>query len=172
MEPPDVVLFLRGIHQRRGGRRHGRRCRRPRQVRELERRGRPSYHPQPPLRYRRTVFILRTPVRQQPRAPAGPRQRPPATGRANWLDVADADRRALKGLGVIPGKQYSVDDVIEIMKRRVWLIVVPFALMASGAVVQSNLTPNLHRSETVTLAVRQQIPESYVRATVTTCIED
>jgi len=81
--------------------------------------------------------------------------------------VADTDRRALKGLGVIPGKQYSVDDVIEIIKRRVWLIVVPFVLMASGAVVQSKLTPNLYRSETVILVVPQQIPESYVRATVT-----
>jgi polysaccharide chain length determinant protein (PEP-CTERM system associated) len=73
---------------------------------------------------------------------------------------------------VIPGKQYTVDDVIEIIRRRAWLIVVPFVLVTSGAVVQSKLTPNLYRSETVILVVPQQIPESYVRATVTSRIED
>jgi uncharacterized protein involved in exopolysaccharide biosynthesis len=73
---------------------------------------------------------------------------------------------------VIPGKKYTVDDIIEIVKRRAWLIVVPFVLVTGGAVVQSKLTPDVYRSETVILVVPQQIPESYVRATVTSRIED
>jgi len=73
---------------------------------------------------------------------------------------------------VIPGKKYTADDIIEILKRRVWLIAVPFVLITAGAAVQSKLTPNLYRSETVILVVPQQIPESYVRATVTSRIED
>ncbi len=73
---------------------------------------------------------------------------------------------------MIPGKKYTVDDIIEIVKRRAWLIVVPFVLVTGGAVVQSKLTPDVYRSETVILVVPQQIPESYVRATVTSRIED
>jgi polysaccharide chain length determinant protein (PEP-CTERM system associated) len=41
-----------------------------------------------------------------------------------------------------------------------------------GTAVYARLLPNLYRSETVILVVPQQIPESYVRATFTTRIED
>jgi polysaccharide chain length determinant protein (PEP-CTERM system associated) len=73
---------------------------------------------------------------------------------------------------VIPGKTYTADDVLEILRRRVWLIVVPFVLVLGGAVLLSWRTPNMYRSETVILVVPQQIPESYVRATVTSRMED
>jgi polysaccharide chain length determinant protein (PEP-CTERM system associated) len=73
---------------------------------------------------------------------------------------------------VIPGKKYTADDIIEILKRRAWLIAVPFVLVTTGAIVQSRLKPNLYRSETVILVVPQQIPESYVRSSVTSRIED
>jgi polysaccharide chain length determinant protein (PEP-CTERM system associated) len=73
---------------------------------------------------------------------------------------------------VIPGKKYTPDDLIDIAKRRKWLIVVPFLIVASGAVVVSRRTPNLYRSETLILVVPQRISESYVRSTVIGRIED
>jgi uncharacterized protein involved in exopolysaccharide biosynthesis len=73
---------------------------------------------------------------------------------------------------VIPGKKYTPEDVLDIGKRRWWLIVVPFLVVSIGTAVYARLTPNLYRSETVILVVPQQIPESYVRATVTSRIED
>jgi protein tyrosine kinase modulator len=73
---------------------------------------------------------------------------------------------------VIPGKKYGVDDFVDIARRRLWLLVVPVVLATAAAVVQARLTPNQYRSETVILVVPQQIPESYVRATVTSRIED
>jgi polysaccharide chain length determinant protein (PEP-CTERM system associated) len=73
---------------------------------------------------------------------------------------------------VIPGKKYTPDDFIDIAKRRKWLIAVPLLLVTIGTALYARLLPNLYRSETVILVVPQRIPESYVRATVTSRIED
>ena len=73
---------------------------------------------------------------------------------------------------MIPGKKYTPEDFLDIAWRRKWLILLPFIVVASGTAIQSRLTPNLYRSETVILVVPQRIPESYVRSTVTSRIED
>lgn len=73
---------------------------------------------------------------------------------------------------MIPGKTYTPEDLLDIGKRRWWLIVLPFVLVTAGTAINSRLTPNLYRSETVILVVPQRIPESYVRSTVTSRIED
>jgi polysaccharide chain length determinant protein (PEP-CTERM system associated) len=73
---------------------------------------------------------------------------------------------------VIPGKTYTPEDILDIAKRRMWLIVVPFVLVASVTAFMALRMPNRYRSETVILVVPQRIPESYVRSTVTSRIED
>jgi polysaccharide chain length determinant protein (PEP-CTERM system associated) len=73
---------------------------------------------------------------------------------------------------VVPGKKYTPEDFLDIARRRIWLIIVPFVLVATATAIESKLTPNLYRSETVILVVPQRIPESYVRSTVTSRIED
>ncbi len=73
---------------------------------------------------------------------------------------------------MIPGKTYTPEDILDIAKRRLWLIVVPFVLVASVTAFIAQRMPNRYRSETVILVVPQRIPESYVRATVTSRIED
>jgi polysaccharide chain length determinant protein (PEP-CTERM system associated) len=73
---------------------------------------------------------------------------------------------------VIPNKQYSFDTLLEVGRRRKWLILLPAVLIASaGAVVIHNL-PNVYRSESLILVVPQRVPESYVKSTVTARIED
>ena len=74
---------------------------------------------------------------------------------------------------MIPGKQYSFDTLVQIARRRKWLIVA-----AGGAdrgrrrawIVRT--LPNVYRSDTLILVVPQRVPESYVRSTVTARIED
>ena len=56
--------------------------------------------------------------------------------------------------------------------RRKWAIVLPFVLITLATVVVAHYLPNRYRSETVILVVPQQVPESYVRSTVTARIED
>jgi polysaccharide chain length determinant protein (PEP-CTERM system associated) len=73
---------------------------------------------------------------------------------------------------VLPGKTYTPDDVARIAWRYKWAILVPLVIASIGTMLVSRRLPDLYRSETVILVVPQQVPESYVRSTVTTRIED
>jgi polysaccharide chain length determinant protein (PEP-CTERM system associated) len=77
-----------------------------------------------------------------------------------------------KGLLLIPGRQYSFETLVEIARRRKWLIVLPAIAIAAAAAVVIQRLPNVYRSETLILVVPQRVPESYVRSTVTARIED
>lgn len=73
---------------------------------------------------------------------------------------------------MIPGKQYSFDTLVQIARRRKWLIVLPALLIAGAGAAVVRQLPNSYRSETLILVVPQRVPESYVRSTVTARIED
>jgi polysaccharide chain length determinant protein (PEP-CTERM system associated) len=73
---------------------------------------------------------------------------------------------------MLPGKQYKPEDILQILRRRIWSVLVPFALVSATTAVVAKLLPDLYRSDTLILVVPQRVPESYVRSTVTTRIED
>lgn len=73
---------------------------------------------------------------------------------------------------MLPGRKYTPEDFLAIAWRHRWVIVVPMVLGTIAAVGFGRLLPNRYRSETLVLVVPQRVPESYVRATVTTRIED
>src|SRR6185436_12614865 len=73
---------------------------------------------------------------------------------------------------VIPGKVYSFDTLLQVARRRKWLIVVPTLLIGGLGLLLVAMMPNLYRSDTLILVVPQRVPESYVRSTVTARIED
>src|SRR5688572_26949285 len=73
---------------------------------------------------------------------------------------------------MLPGKKYTPEDILAILRKRVWWVLVPFAVFGAGAAIYSRVLPDLYRSETLILVVPQRVPESYVRSTVTTRIED
>ena len=73
---------------------------------------------------------------------------------------------------MLPGKKYGPEDVANILRRRVWFVVLPFVLLLSISGVVSRYLPDRYRSETLILVVPQRVPESYVKSTVTARIED
>jgi protein tyrosine kinase modulator len=73
---------------------------------------------------------------------------------------------------MLPGTKYSPEDILRVLFRRAWLVVIPVLLGVAGSVVVGHRLPNKYRSETLILVVPQRIPDSYVRATVTAKIED
>ncbi len=73
---------------------------------------------------------------------------------------------------MIPGKQYTPEIVLQIVWRHKWRIILPFLVIATAASLITYHLPNLYRSDTLILVVPQRVPESYVRSTVTTRIED
>jgi polysaccharide chain length determinant protein (PEP-CTERM system associated) len=73
---------------------------------------------------------------------------------------------------MLPGKTYTVDDVVRIARRRIWWLLVPFALVAAATALLARALPDMYRSETLVQIVPQQVPSSFVKPVVTTSIED
>ena len=73
---------------------------------------------------------------------------------------------------MLPGKKYTPEDILKILRRRFWLLIVPFAVVAAGTAAVARKLPDTYMSSALVLVVPQQVPETYVRSTVTTRIED
>ena len=73
---------------------------------------------------------------------------------------------------MVPGRQYSFDTILDIARRRKWLIALPAIVFAVAAAAVIHQLPDRYRSETLILVVPQRVPETYVRSTVTARIED
>ena len=73
---------------------------------------------------------------------------------------------------MLPGQKYSPDDLVRIALQRKWLILVPCFIGIAGSVLVARRVPELYRSETLIMVVPQRIPDSYVKSTDATRIED
>ena len=73
---------------------------------------------------------------------------------------------------MLPGKKYAPEDYLRIAWRRKWLILLPFVVVSIATAVVAYLLPDRYRSDTLIMVVPQRVPESYVKSTVTTPIED
>ena len=73
---------------------------------------------------------------------------------------------------MLPGKVYKPSDALQILRRRFWVLLVPFSIVAACTAIYARYLPDVYRSDTLILVVPQRVPESYVRSTVTTRIED
>ena len=73
---------------------------------------------------------------------------------------------------MLPGRKYSAEDIARIAMKRAWLIVLTFGLGLASAVGVSTHLPNKFRSETLIMLIPQRISDNYVKAPVTTRIED
>ncbi len=73
---------------------------------------------------------------------------------------------------MVSGRHYSPAIIASLLWRRKWLIVLPAMALTAVAVGIADVLPNKYRSETTILVIPQRVPESYVRSTVTSRIED
>lgn len=71
-----------------------------------------------------------------------------------------------------PEKSFNTSDYKEIFVRRIWYIVLPFILVLAGAVIYALTADKEYRASTLILVTPQKVPESFVRPTVTSKIED
>ena len=63
---------------------------------------------------------------------------------------------------MLPGKTYTPEDVLRIIKARIWVLLVPFAIISAATALIVHTLPDRYRSETVILVVPQRVPEEYV----------
>lgn len=71
-----------------------------------------------------------------------------------------------------PAKAYTLAEYIEILRRRIWYIVIPFVLILTGASAYAVFAPRQYKAGTLVLVSPQRIPEAFVQATVTSKVEE
>ena len=71
-----------------------------------------------------------------------------------------------------PAKKYTLDEYIEILRRRMWFIIIPFILVFAGACIFVLITPKQYKASTLVLVSPQRVPEAFVQATVTSKVEE
>ena len=73
---------------------------------------------------------------------------------------------------MVPGKKYTPEDILLILRRRFWLVLVPFAIVSAMTAVYARSLPELYRSEPTILVMPPRVPEGFVRSAVDSRIED
>lgn len=68
-------------------------------------------------------------------------------------------------------KTYGIQEAWAVWNRRKWLAILVFAAPFTAAVGLTIFLPNIYRSTATILVERQQVPETFVRATVTSELE-
>ncbi len=68
---------------------------------------------------------------------------------------------------MLPGKTITPEDVVRILVRYRWLLLLPLAVGLSFAPLIAQRIPEVYKSETLIMVVPQRVPDSYVKSTVT-----
>jgi polysaccharide chain length determinant protein (PEP-CTERM system associated) len=66
----------------------------------------------------------------------------------------------------VSARTYSLDDILNLVVKHRWLILIPFAVGLAAAPVLGSFAPTHFRSEALILVVPQQVPRDLVRPTV------
>lgn len=73
---------------------------------------------------------------------------------------------------MLPGRLYTPDMILGLVRRHIWLILVPFGVAAAGTAVWTRMLPDLYMSETTIQVVPQTISERLVQSTIEVRIEE
>lgn len=73
---------------------------------------------------------------------------------------------------MVPGRRYTPRYIFGVLKRRWLLVGAPLVLVAALAALLARALPDVYVAQGTVLIVPQQIPESYVRSTVTVPISE
>jgi len=68
---------------------------------------------------------------------------------------------------MIPGKQYSPDQLLWAVWSRKWLILVSFVLITTASIVVAGRMRDRYRAEALIVTTQQSVSEEFVRATIT-----
>jgi polysaccharide chain length determinant protein (PEP-CTERM system associated) len=71
-----------------------------------------------------------------------------------------------------PARSYNIDDYMEILRRRIWYLVIPFLLIMAGTILYAKFTPRIYKASTLIAVTPQKVPESFVQPTVTSGVEE
>lgn len=68
-------------------------------------------------------------------------------------------------------KTKTVNDYLDIAKRRIWSLIIPAIVVFLGACIVAGVLPSIYKSTATILIEEQDVPEDFVRTTVTSYVE-
>src|SRR5262245_59636202 len=73
---------------------------------------------------------------------------------------------------MLPGQTLGIPVVLQMLRRRWWLLVMPPAIGLFAALVVSSWLPNKYQSDVLVGIIPQRVPDAFVRTTVTLMTEE
>ena len=73
---------------------------------------------------------------------------------------------------MLPGKTYTPEEILRLLKKHKWLVILPFVVGLTAATLVSRGLPERYRSQTLIMVVPQRISQALVPQTVHDTIED
>ena len=67
---------------------------------------------------------------------------------------------------MLPGKIFTPEDIVLILKHRVWLLLVPMAVVGAGTALVARRLPDVYEARATLGVTAQQVPESMVKSVV------
>lgn len=68
---------------------------------------------------------------------------------------------------MLPGKQITPSEILQMLRRRIWVVVLPPIVASFVSLVYSSKIPNLYQSDMLVAIDPQRVPEGFVQSTVT-----
>jgi polysaccharide chain length determinant protein (PEP-CTERM system associated) len=66
---------------------------------------------------------------------------------------------------MLPGKTYKPEEFVQIFRKRIWLVAVPWAIIAAGTAGFGRLLPDEYRSQATIQVVPPKVPEAIMKET-------
>src|SRR6187397_2531978 len=73
---------------------------------------------------------------------------------------------------MLPGKVFRPEDVLRILRKRAWLIVVPWAMIAAGTAVVARKLPDTYRSSALIQVTPPRVPGNIVPTFTTAKLQE
>jgi len=73
---------------------------------------------------------------------------------------------------MLPGKTYKPEDLLGIFRKRIWLVAVPWALIAAGTAGFARLLPDEYQSKAVIQVVPPRVPDAIMKDQKTANLTD
>ena len=86
--------------------------------------------------------------------------------------IQSTARQIERSEGHVSVRSYTLNEIVSVIVRRRWLILVPFAFGVAIAPLLARFAPERYRSEALIVVIPQQVPDNYVKPTVSESVEE
>ena len=73
---------------------------------------------------------------------------------------------------MLPGKKYKPEDLLKILRKRFWVIFVPWAIIAAGTAAVARKLPDIYMSKAVIQVLPPQVPGTIVAPSTTVSLQN